>query len=242
MRRRQLLDQPSTINHQPSTINLPLRPMLSPAELAALRQDYAQRGLRRSELDPDPIRQFNAWLSEAVERQILEPNAMTVASVDGDGQPWTRTILLKICDERGFTFFTNYEGAKGRHLAANPRAALTFWWGALERQVNITGTMAKTSREESEAYFHSRPESSQIGAWASPQSEVIAHREQLEKQFAEALAKYGHAEIPLPPHWGGYRLTPQTIEFWQGRRSRLHDRLRYTRQADGTWKIERLAP
>ena len=216
--------------------------MLTPAELAALRQDYAQRGLRRSDLDPDPIRQFNLWLAEAAGHQLLEPNAMTVASVDAAGQPWTRTILLKICDERGFTFFTNYDGAKGRHFAANPRVALTFWWGALERQVNITGTLAKTSREESEAYFHSRPESSQIGAWASAQSEVIAGREQLEKQFAEALEKYGGAEIPLPPHWGGYRVTPQTIEFWQGRRSRLHDRLRYTRQGDGAWKIERLSP
>jgi len=216
--------------------------MLSPAELAALRQDYAQRGLRRSELDPDPIKQFNVWLAEALARQLIEPNAMTVASVDAAGQPWTRTILLKICDERGFTFFTNYDGAKGRHFAVNPQVALTFWWGALERQVNITGVVAKTSREESEAYFHSRPESSQIGAWASAQSEVIAHREQLEKQFAGALAKYGQGEIPLPPHWGGYRVTPQTIEFWQGRRSRLHDRLRYTRQPDGTWKIERLSP
>jgi len=216
--------------------------MLTPAELAALRLDYSQRGLRRSDLDPDPIRQFNLWLSEAADRQLLEPNAMTVASVDGAGQPWTRTILLKICDERGFTFFSNFQGAKGRHFAANPRVALTFWWGGLERQVNVTGTVAKTSDEESEAYFHSRPENSQIGAWASAQSAVIAHREQLEKQFAEALARYGGAVIPLPPHWGGYRVTPQTIEFWQGRQSRLHDRLRYSRLADGAWKIERLSP
>ena len=216
--------------------------MLSPAELAALRQDYAQRGLRRSELDPDPIKQFNVWLAEALERQLIEPNAMTVASVDAAGQPWTRTILLKICDERGFTFFTNYEGAKSRHFAGNPQVAMTFWWGALERQVNVTGVVAKTSREEAEAYFHSRPESSQIGAWASAQSEVIAHREQLEQQFSEALTQYGQGEIPLPPHWGGYRVTPQTIEFWQGRRSRLHDRLRYTRQPGGVWKIERLCP
>jgi pyridoxamine 5'-phosphate oxidase len=216
--------------------------MLSPAELAALRQDYAQRGLRRSELDPDPIRQFNAWLDEAVARQLLEPNAMTVASVDASGQPWTRTVLLKFCDGRGFTFFTNYDGAKGRHFAANPRVALTFWWNALERQVNVTGTVTKTSREESEAYFHSRPVNSQLGAWASAQSEVIADREQLEKQFAEARAKYGAGEIPLPPQWGGYCVAPATIEFWQGQRSRLHDRLRYTRQSDGTWKIERLAP
>jgi pyridoxamine 5'-phosphate oxidase len=215
---------------------------LTPAELAALRQDYAQRGLRRGDLDPDPIQQFNAWLSEAVERQILEPNAMIVASVDADGQPWTRTVLLKICDQRGFTFFTNYDGAKGRHFAGNPRVAMTFWWGALERQVNISGTLEKTSREESEAYFHARPEASQVGAWASAQSEVIAHRDELERRFSEVREKYDGEEIPLPPQWGGYRVAPHTIEFWQGRRSRLHDRLRYTRQADGTWKIERLSP
>ena len=216
--------------------------MLTPAELAALRRDYAQRGLRRAELDPDPVAQFNAWLAEAHAQQIIEPNAMTLATVDAAGQPWTRTVLLKICDARGFTFFTNYEGAKARHLAANPRASLTFWWGALERQVNVTGTVEKTSREESDAYFHSRPASSQLGAWASAQSEVVAGRAQLEAQFAAAREKYGETEIPLPPHWGGYRLAPQTIEFWQGRRSRLHDRLRYSRQPGGAWKIERLAP
>lgn len=215
---------------------------LSPAELAALRQDYSQRGLRRAELDPNPIVQFNHWLGEATARQLLEPNAMVLATVDAAGQPWTRTVLLKICDERGFTFFTNYDGAKGRHLVGNPRASLTFWWGALERQVNITGTVEKTSLEESDAYFRSRPPSSQIGAWASAQSEVVASRDQLERQFTEALAKYGERDIPRPPHWGGYCLTPQTMEFWQGRRSRLHDRLRYTRQPEGAWKIERLSP
>jgi len=216
--------------------------MLSPAELAALRQDYSQRGLRRTDLAADPLVQFNAWLAEAQARQILEPNAMTLATVDAAGQPWTRTVLLKICDARGFTFFTNYEGAKARHLAANPCAALTFWWGALERQVNITGSVEKTSVVESEAYFHSRPASSQLGAWASAQSETVADRAQLEAQFSAALEKYGEAEIPLPPHWGGYRLAPRTIEFWQGRRSRLHDRFRYTLQRDGAWNIERLAP
>ena len=214
---------------------------LSPAELAALRQDYSQRGLRRSELDGDPVRQFNAWLAEAHARQLLEPNAMILATVDAQGQPWTRTVLLKVCDERGFTFFTNYDGAKGRHLAANPRVALTFWWGALERQVNVTGTVSKVSREESEIYFHSRPASSQIGAWSSAQSEVVPDREQLERQFAEALAKYGESEIPLPPHWGGYCVAPETVEFWQGRKSRLHDRLRYSRAGEG-WVVERLSP
>ena len=216
--------------------------MLSPAELAALRQEYSEHGLRRSELDPDPLKQFNAWLGEALARQMIEPNAMTLATVDPGGQPWTRTVLLKICDARGFTFFTNYDGAKGRHLAGHARAALTFWWGALERQVNVTGSVTKTSPEESAAYFHSRPTGSQLGAWASAQSAVVAGRAQLEAQFTAALEKYGATEIPLPPHWGGYRLAPQTIEFWQGRRSRLHDRLRYTRQPDGAWKIERLSP
>ncbi len=216
--------------------------MLNPTQLAALRQDYAQRGLRREELDPNPVVQFNRWLAEAAERQMIEPNAMTLATVDAAGQPWLRTVLLKICDERGFTFFTNYESAKSRHFAQNPRAALTFWWGALERQVNITGVIEKTSREESAAYFQTRPVSSQIGAWASAQSEVVAGRDQLEQQFTDALAQFGDGEVPLPPHWGGYRLAPQTIEFWQGRRSRLHDRLRYTRQPDGAWRIERLSP
>ena len=216
--------------------------MLNPAELAALRQDYAQRGLRRSDLDPDPVVQFNAWLAEARARQIIEPNAMTLATVDAAGQPWSRTVLLKICDARGFAFFTNYDGAKARQLADHARAALTFWWGALERQVNITGAVEKTSVEESEAYFRSRPEGSQLGAWASPQSEVVTGRAQLEAQFTAALEKFGGAEIPRPPHWGGYRLVPQTVEFWQGRRSRLHDRFRFTRQPDGAWQIERLAP
>jgi len=215
---------------------------LSAAELAALRQDYSQRGLRRSELDPDPIRQFNAWLQEAAGHSLIEPNAMTLATVDAEGQPWSRTVLLKICDSRGFAFFTNYEGAKGRQIAGQPRAALTFWWAALERQVNVTGSVTKTSRQESEAYFHSRPPGSQLGAWASAQSAIVENRAELERKFAEALAKFGEADIPWPPHWGGYWVRPQTIEFWQGQRSRLHDRFLYTRQADDAWKIERLSP
>ncbi len=216
--------------------------MLTPTELAALRAEYAEHGLRREDLDPDPIVQFNRWLHEAVEKQLMEPNAMTFATVDADGQPWTRTLLLKICDQRGFIFFTNYEGTKGRHLSGNPRAAITFWWNALERQVNITGTVTKTSREESEQYFHSRPVTSQLGAWASQQSEVVASREVLEERFRDAAGKHRSSQAPLPPYWGGYLLRPATIEFWQGRRSRLHDRLRYTRQADDSWKIERLSP
>lgn len=215
---------------------------LTPQQLAALRQDYSQRGLRRSELAPDPIVQFNRWLDEAVRHEIIEPNGMTLSTVDADGQPWSRTVLLKVCDERGFAFFTNYEGAKGRHLAVNPCAALTFWWGALERQVNIAGTVTKTSREESLRYFQSRPVASRLGAWTSRQSDVIADREQLERQFEEVKQTWGESDIPLPPFWGGYVLEPRSIEFWQGRRSRLHDRLRYVRRADGGWKIERLSP
>ena len=216
--------------------------MLNPTELAALRQDYSQRGLRRRELAADPVAQFNAWLAEAVQQQITEPNAMILSTVDAGDQPWSRTVLLKICDARGFAFFTNYDSAKGRHLAANPRAALTFLWVSLERQVNIAGEVARLSREEGQSYFHTRPITSQLGAWASLQSTVLADRAQLEKQFAEARAKLGEAELPLPPHWGGYVLRPHAIEFWQGRRSRLHDRFRYTRQPDDAWKIERLAP
>lgn len=216
--------------------------MLTPEALAALRRDYSQRGLRRSELDPDPFTQFNLWLKEAHAQQLVEPNGMTLSTVDPGGQPWSRTVLLKICDARGFAFFTNYEAAKGRQLAANPRAALTFWWGALERQVNIAGTVSKVSREESEAYFHSRPIGSQLGAWASQQSAVVASREHLEQQFARTQERFGQEPIPLPPHWGGYRLVPHSIEFWQGRRNRLHDRFRYTLQQDRSWLIERLSP
>ena len=216
--------------------------MLTPEQLAALRLDYGRRGLRRSELDPDPITQFNRWLAEAFQQEIPEPNAMVLSTVDAGGQPWSRTVLLKVCDARGFAFFTNYESAKGRQIEANPHAALTFLWVPLERQVNIAGTITKTSREESEEYFQSRPAGSQLGAWTSRQSAAIADRAQLEKQFEEARARFAGTPIPIPPNWGGYTLAPHTIEFWQGRSSRLHDRLRYSRQPDRAWKIERLSP
>jgi pyridoxamine 5'-phosphate oxidase len=210
-------------------------------DLAQLRRDYTQRGLLESELDPDPFVQFRSWLAEAVEHQLMEPNAMTLATVDSSGQPWSRTVLLKACDTRGFIFFTNYDGAKARHLEREPRCALTFWWSAHERQVNVTGCVEKIPRAETESYFAMRPLFSRLGAWASRQSDVIPDRAALERSFAEAKARFGE-DIPAPPHWGGYAVHPATVEFWQGRQSRLHDRLRYTREADGRWKIERLAP
>ncbi len=215
--------------------------MLTPEQLGALRRDYSLRPLRREDLDADPIVQFNAWLAEAHAAQILEPNGMTLSTVDAAGQPWSRTVLLKVCDERGFTFFTNYESDKGRQLSGVPRAGLTFWWGGMERQVNVTGTVTRSSREESARYFHSRPVASQIGAWASAQSSAVADRGELEQRFEAAREKFGDT-VPLPLHWGGYCVRPATIEFWQGRTSRLHDRLRYTRQADELWRIERLSP
>ena len=215
---------------------------LTPDQLAALRREYSAKGLRRGELDSDPLRQFQLWLDEAAGHGLIEPNAMTLATVDAAGQPWSRVVLLKGCDERGFVFFTNYQGAKGRHLGGNPRAAVTFWWGALERQVNVTGSVTQTPREESERYFQSRPVTSQLGAWASQQSEPVADRTELERRFQDALEKFGRSSVPLPPHWGGYCLRPETIEFWQGRHSRLHDRFRYTREAGASWKIERLSP
>ena len=215
---------------------------LTSTELAALRQEYSTKGLRRAELAPEPVAQFAAWFAEAHTAELLEPNAMILATVDATGQPWTRTVLLKACDARGFTFFTNYDGAKAVQLAHEPRAALTFLWTAMERQVNVTGRVEKTSREESAAYFASRPRASQLGAWASRQSAVLEDHAQLDRQYAVVEARFAGGEVPLPPNWGGYTVVPETVEFWQGSRSRLHDRLRYARGADGAWRIERLSP
>ncbi|MFX1671415.1 pyridoxamine 5'-phosphate oxidase [Paraburkholderia sp. A2WS-5] len=212
--------------------------------LAHLRKNYSLGSLDTSDVDPDPIRQFQTWFNQALDARLPEPNAMTVATVDQDGRPAARILLIKAVDERGFVFFTNYESRKGRELAANPHAALLFHWIELERQVRIEGRVEKTSDAESDAYFHSRPLGSRIGAWASEQSEVIGSRAELEAREREISAQYGE-QPPRPPHWGGYRLVPSAIEFWQGRPSRLHDRIRYTRDnaRDGsTWHIERLAP
>ena len=210
--------------------------------IAELRRDYTLAGLRRSDLDADPIAQFKKWFDEAHVGGIIEPNAMTLATVDGGGHPSTRTVLLKAVDRRGFIFFTNYESRKGRELAKNPHAALTFFWVELERQVCIAGKIDKVSAAESDEYFNLRPKGSRLAAWTSSQSEIIANREVLEKKLAEVSAKYPGDHVPRPPHWGGYSLTPQRIEFWQGRPDRLHDRFEYSRQAGGAWRLERLSP
>lgn len=210
--------------------------------LAHLRKDYSLAGLAEKDLARDPFRQFDKWFQEAEAAKIPEPNAMTLATATRDGRPSARTILLKEVDGRGFVFYTNYESRKARELDVVPRAALLFPWLALERQVVVEGTVAKVSREEAEAYFHSRPLPSQLGAWASRQSAVIPGRKALEDTMKELEKKYAGVEIPLPPQWGGYRVSPETVEFWQGRRSRLHDRLRYRRGEDGSWIIERLSP
>lgn len=209
-------------------------------DLAALRKSYERAELDESASADDPLQQFSRWLHEAMDARIPEPNAMTVATVGPDGRPSTRIVLIKGFDERGIVWYTNYRSRKGRELAAHPFAALQFHWVELERVVRIEGTVARTSDEESDAYFHSRPLDSRLGAWASPQSEVISSRAVLVANAAKAAAQHG-LKPPRPPHWGGFRLSPDRWEFWQGRKSRLHDRLRY-RLEGGRWLRERLAP
>ena len=210
--------------------------------LSELRRDYALASLARDSIDTDPFRQFEHWFQEALKAEVLEPNAMTLATVDAQGHPSARIVLLKSVDPAGFVFFTNYQSSKGQQLAANPQAALVFFWKELERQVRIEGRVEKISRAESERYFQSRPRGSQIGAAASNQSQVVANRTVLETRFQDLEARYAEQDIPTPAHWGGYRLTPSLLEFWQGRRNRLHDRLRYRLLDSGDWSIERLEP
>jgi len=213
-----------------------------PLDIAALRHDYVAHGLRRADLDADPIKQFAKWFGEAAAAEIRDVNAMTLATATPDGRPSARIVVLKAISDRGFVFFTNYSSAKGRELEANPHAALTFFWVQLERQIRVSGVVGKTSREESEEYFRSRPIGSQLGAWSSAQSELIASREVLETNLAEVTSRFAGTEVPLPPQWGGYRLQPDAIEFWQGRTNRLHDRFRYRLEDGARWALERLAP
>ncbi len=210
-------------------------------DLTAIRTEYARAGLHERDLDPSPARQVEKWLHEAIAAGHPEPTAMTLATVSPEGDPAARVVLLKGLDDRGLVFYTNYESEKGRHLAANPRACANLFWMLLERQVRVTGGVEQVSRAESEAYFASRPRESQLGAWASPQSDVLIDRPALEARLEEVRARYGEGPVPCPPHWGGFRIALDRVELWQGRPSRLHDRLRYTR-IDGGWRIERLSP
>jgi pyridoxamine 5'-phosphate oxidase len=211
-------------------------------QLGDLRDDYSQKPLREEEVDPDPIRQFRVWLEAAEKAGLREPNAMTLATCSSEGQPSARMVLLRGLDENGFAFFTGYDSRKAGELTANPRAALVFWWPALERQVRVEGSVERTSAEESDAYFRTRPRGSQLGAWASKQSEVLAGRNMLEERMSELEQTYADGEVPRPPFWGGFRVRPVVIEFWQGQPNRLHDRIRYRRIEGGGWRIERLSP
>ncbi len=211
--------------------------------IADIRREYSRARLDEADLSHDPFVEFARWFAEAEEAHVKDANAMTLATATADGVPSARIVLLKAFDQRGFVFFTDYRSRKGAELEGNPRAALVFYWSELDRQVRITGGVALASHEESERYFRSRPRGSRLGAWASHQSRVIPARAALESDLHDAEARFGEGDIPLPPYWGGYRVVPDTIEFWQGRESRLHDRIRYVREpAGGGWRIERLSP
>ncbi|BAW95330.1 pyridoxamine 5'-phosphate oxidase [[Synechococcus] sp. NIES-970] len=211
--------------------------------VANLRQNYTKAGLHEDDVSDDPMAQFATWFQQATETaEIREPNAMVVSTVNAEGKPSARVVLLKDFSEAGFTFFTNYTSQKGTELMATQYGAIVFWWEPLERQVRIEGTVEKLTPEQSDAYFASRPRKSQIGAWASPQSQAIANREFLEQRFKDLEAEYADKDIPRPDHWGGFLVRPEKIEFWQGRPSRLHDRLVFTLQGDRTWQRQRLAP
>ncbi|WP_406353049.1 pyridoxamine 5'-phosphate oxidase [Streptomyces sp. NBC_00658] len=223
-------------------------PALDPAlDPAAMREHYRAEGLAETELAAHPMEQFARWFGQAAQAAaqgvVYEPNAMVVATADSEGRPSSRTVLLKQFDEQGFVFYTNYGSRKARDLAANPYVSLLFPWHPMARQVIVTGTARRTGRDETAAYFRTRPHGSQLGAWASAQSTVIRSRAELDASYAELSARYPEGEqVPVPPDWGGFRVAPQTVEFWQGRENRLHDRLRYVAEADGSWTVERLSP
>jgi pyridoxamine 5'-phosphate oxidase len=206
------------------------------------RSEYKRGALERDELKDSPFEQFAVWFAQAIEGKIIEPNAMSLATAGNDGRPLVRTVLLKSYDEGGFVFYTNMESRKARQLGENPQASILFPWLALERQVIVCGHVEKVTLAETAAYFATRPRGSQLGAWVSHQSSVITTRKLLEEKWGEMKRKFGEGHIPLPSWWGGYRVVPREIEFWQGRQSRLHDRFLYTRVGEGTWKIDRLAP
>jgi len=209
--------------------------------ITELRREYRLASLDVADVDADPVAEFGKWMEQALRADLPEPHAMTLATASADGVPSARVVLLRGYDAGGFTFFTDYRSRKGQELADNPRACAVFFWPELERQVRVSGTVRKSSREESGTYFRTRPPGSRLGAWASIQSAVIADRGVLEERFREAAARFGAGEVPLPDHWGGYRIVPVEFEFWQGRESRLHDRLRYRKQGD-LWRLERLSP
>lgn len=211
-------------------------------DIADFRQEYTQKGLSRKDLHPDPFQQFERWFQQACEAKLPEPNAMTLATATTQAEPCLRTVLLKYFDQDGFVFFTNYESRKAKQIGKNPNVALLFLWLELERQVMIQGRAAKISTAESLKYFASRPRGSQLGAWCSQQSSIISSRQLLEMKLDEMKRKFAQGEIPLPSFWGGYRVVPHQLEFWQGRPNRLHDRFLYSLQTDGFWKIERLSP
>jgi pyridoxamine 5'-phosphate oxidase len=215
--------------------------MTPPVSVADLRREYALARLDEKDVSRDPIAEFARWFAEAQAAEVEEPNAMVLATATPDGAPSARVVLLKGFDERGFVFFTDYRSLKGAELEANPRAALVLHWSELERQVRITGDVTRTSAEESEAYYRSRPLGSRLGAWVSHQSQAIPSRDVLEGGLREVERRFAGGDVPLPPYWGGYRVKPGAIEFWQGRENRLHDRVRYVREGK-TWRIERLAP
>jgi pyridoxamine 5'-phosphate oxidase len=213
------------------------------SSVAAAREEYTAGGLTEDDLLPDPVAMFRRWLHDAVTAGLHEPNAMVVATATPTGVPSARTVLLKGVDERGFVFYTNYRSRKGVELGANPLCALLFPWHALERQVRVDGEAVRLTGAESAAYFATRPRSSQLGAWASPQSEVVPDRAALDRRYDEAARRFGDGDVPLPPHWGGFRVRHEAVEFWQGRAGRMHDRLRYRRGSPGAgWVVERLAP